>query len=63
MSVIIIGSGDGRAALRRFDAAQNTLARGESFFTADQANTINGKIAELCALADQFNCPPDPCPE
>lgn len=63
MSVIIIGSGDGRAALRRFEAAQNDPTVAQPFFTAVQANNINSHIADLVKLADDYGCPEDPCPE
>ena len=63
MSVIIIGSGDGRAALRRFDAAQNDPSVNQPFFTAAQANKVNDVIGQLVSLADEYGCPEDPCPE
>lgn len=65
MSIIIIGSGDGRAALRRFEEAQNPTQPGNSaiLFTSAQCQKVNEVIANLTDLADEFGCPEDPCPE
>lgn len=62
--VIIVNGGGGRAALRRFEAAQNGTPTTEvGLLTPEQTHTINGKIADLEKMADDFGCPEDPCPE
>jgi hypothetical protein len=57
MSVIIIGTGGGRATLRRIDAAP------VGTFTAARAQKYNELLERLEKMADHDGCPPDPWPE
>ncbi len=52
-TVIIIGIGDGRRAMRRFELAQE-----QGLLCTQDVTDINDRIADLNKRADQMGCPP-----
>jgi hypothetical protein len=54
MSVIIIGGGRGRSAIRRFELASVNAALDD-----EQVTLINDKLADLEKIANSYNCPED----